>query len=171
MISIPEVNLLQTTEQQLIVFVDGAAKANGRVGASAGYGIHFHSEEQRDVSAKVPSEYPQTNQVAELMAATTAMELCRAASETRKIIFVTDSKYVLDGITSWIHNWKRNAWKTATKKDVLHKVLWQRLDAARQKLTVDFVHIRGHQGCIGNEIADKLAVQGVLCERTQNHVN
>lgn len=155
-----------TTSEQLVLYTDGAAKGNGKTYARAGYGIYYGDEDPCNVSARVPLIMPQTNQVAELLAATVAMELCITAKERRKIIIVTDSMYVINGITSWILGWKRNNWKTSAGKDVLHQSLWQRLDKAEKQMSnVQYIHVRGHQGIYGNEAADQLAVRGSLLDK------
>ena len=69
----------------------------------------------------------------------------------------TDSNYVLDGVTKWIHGWKKNGWRTADKKPVKNVELWQRLDAARAPHQVDWIWVKGHSGHPENERADELA--------------
>lgn len=150
-----------TTTKQVVIYSDGAAKGNGKSHAKAGYGIFFGEDDPRNIAARVPLDMPQTNQVAELLATTVAMETCVHANEIRKVIVVTDSMYVINGITSWIIGWKKNAWKTSKGGDVLHQSIWQRLDTAQNQLQeVQYIHVRGHQGISGNEAADKLAVHG-----------
>lgn len=94
----------------------------------------------------------------ELMAAISALELL---SHPSKITIVTDSAYVKNGVTSWIHNWKRNNWKTSGKKTVKNIELWQRLDAAQRKHQVEWRWIKGHAGHEENERADTLARAGM----------
>ena len=85
----------------------------------------------------------------------------------RPMIFVTllstenECKYVKDGITSWIHNWKVNNWKNSQKKDVKNKDLWQELDGLAQKLDIDWKWVKGHSGNIENDIADELATSAI----------
>ncbi len=160
------VDLPVTTTEQVVIFTDGSARGNGKSHARAGYGIYFgEDEDSRNVAARVPEELVQTNQIAELLAATVALELCAAAEEKRKVIIITDSMYVINGITSWILGWKRNQWKTSQGKDVLHQLVWQRLDRAQQQMTnIQYIHVRGHQGVEGNEAADKLAVRGSMMD-------
>ena len=71
------------------------------------------------------------------------------------------SKYVMDGINSWIANWKKNNWKTASKKDVKNKDLWIELDAETCKHEIEWIWVKGHSGNIGNEKADALANMGI----------
>jgi ribonuclease HI len=90
----------------------------------------------------------------ELMAAIVALETVPSASTVR---LHTDSKYVKDGITQWITNWKRNGWRTANRKPVKNVDLWQRLDAAVARHDVSWHWIKGHSGHPENERADALA--------------
>jgi len=99
-----------------------------------------------------------TNNRMELMAAITALETLRQPSE---ITIVTDSAYVKNGVTSWIHGWKRNGWRTADKKPVKNVELWQRLDAAQAQHKVTWEWVKGHAGHPENERADELARAGM----------
>ncbi|MBR5676300.1 MAG: ribonuclease HI, partial [Neisseriaceae bacterium] len=73
----------------------------------------------------------------------------------------TDSQYVQKGMTEWIFNWKKNGWKTAAKKPVVNQELWQQLDALSQQFNIQWQWVKGHNGNENNEIADKLANQGI----------
>ncbi|MEL7214855.1 MAG: ribonuclease HI [Pseudomonadota bacterium] len=99
-----------------------------------------------------------TNNRMELMAAITALE---TLSRPSRITIVTDSSYVMDGLTKWIHGWKRNGWKTASKKPVKNVELWQRLDAAQATHDVAWEWVKGHAGHPQNERADELARAGM----------
>ena len=94
----------------------------------------------------------------ELMAAIQALE---ALNQPYSVTLYSDSKYVLQGITEWIVNWKKRGWKTAANKPVKNEDLWRRLDAAMQKHEIDWLWVKGHSGNPGNEKADQLANQGV----------
>jgi ribonuclease HI len=94
----------------------------------------------------------------ELMAAIAALEALKRPSEVH---LHTDSMYLRDGITRYIHNWKRNGWKTADKKPVKNVDLWQRLEKSLETHRVEFHWVRGHAGHVENERADALARQGV----------
>jgi ribonuclease HI len=95
-----------------------------------------------------------TNNRMELMGAIAALEhLPDGAAATLH----TDSQYVKNGLTSWIHGWKRNGWKTADKKPVKNVDLWQRLDAAAGKHKIEWKWVKGHAGDVMNERADGLA--------------
>jgi ribonuclease HI len=73
----------------------------------------------------------------------------------------TDSKYVQQGISAWIHNWKRNGWRTADKKPVKNADLWQELDVLAKQFQVEWTWVKGHAGNPGNERADELANRGI----------
>lgn len=99
-----------------------------------------------------------TNNRMELLAAIHALEtLARPSSLT----IVTDSAYVKNGVTGWIHGWKRNGWRTANKKPVKNVELWQRLDEAQARHDVTWEWVKGHAGHPENERADELAREGM----------
>ena len=99
-----------------------------------------------------------TNNQMELLAAISALE---SLTKPSKITIVTDSAYVKDGITSWIHGWKKRGWKTAANKPVKNEDLWKRLDAATGSHDVTWQWVRGHAGHPENERADELARAGM----------
>jgi ribonuclease HI len=105
-----------------------------------------------------------TNNQMELMAAISALETLERAST---ITVVTDSSYVKDGVSTWIHGWKRNGWKTAAKKPVKNVELWQRLDIARSRHNVTWEWVKGHAGHPENERADALARAGMEPYKTK----
>ncbi len=92
------------------------------------------------------------------MAAIAALEALKRPS---RVELHTDSAYLKDGITKWIHGWKRNGWRTADKKPVKNAELWQQLDAARQRHEIDWRWVKGHAGHTENERADELAREGM----------
>jgi ribonuclease HI len=104
-----------------------------------------------------------TNNRMELLAAIHALETLERPSA---ITIVTDSAYVKNGVTGWIHGWKRNGWKTASKKPVKNVELWQRLDAAQSRHTVTWEWVKGHAGHPENERADELARTGMAPFKT-----
>ena len=133
------------------IFTDGACSGNPGPG---GWGtILRYRAEQRELSGGEPET---TNNRMELMAAIAGLEALKRAS---KVQITTDSTYVKDGITRWIHGWKKNGWKTAAKKPVKNQDLWQRLDAALASHEVEWHWVRGHAGHPENERADALARQ------------
>ncbi len=95
----------------------------------------------------------------ELMAAIRALE---ALNRPCHVTLATDSVYVRDGITKWIHGWRRNGWRTADKKPVKNAELWQQLAAAVEPHRVDWMWVKGHAGDPDNERADKLASDAAL---------
>jgi ribonuclease HI len=99
-----------------------------------------------------------TNNRMELMAAISALEALKRPS---KVELWTDSNYVKDGISKWIHAWKQNGWRTADRKPVKNVELWQRLDAARQTHQIMWHWVKGHAGHPENERADELAREGM----------
>ena len=136
-------------EQHTIVFTDGAAKGNPGPG---GWGaiLRWRGEE-REMSGGEPDT---TNNRMEMMAAIRALETLKRPATVR---LHTDSAYLRDGITRWIHAWKVKGWKTADKKPVKNVDLWQRLEAAAERHRVEWVWVRGHAGHPENERADALA--------------
>ena len=143
---------------QLFAWTDGACSGNPGPG---GWGVLMRAMDgaqivkERELSG---GEADTTNNRMELMAAISALETLSRVSE---ITVVTDSTYVKNGVTQWIHGWKRNGWRTADKKPVKNADLWQRLDAAQARHTVHWQWIKGHAGHAENERADELARRGM----------
>lgn len=136
------------------ISTDGACKGNPGPG---GWGAILRSgTREREISG---GEALTTNNRMELMAAIAALE---ALTRPCTVILSTDSVYVKDGITRWIHGWKRNGWRTAAKKPVANADLWQRLDAAAARHTIDWRWVKGHAGDADNERADRLACDAAL---------
>jgi ribonuclease HI len=131
------------------VFTDGACSGNPGPG---GWGAILRmSGVEKELSGGDPAT---TNNRMELMGAIAALE---ALKRPCKVRLHTDSVYVKDGATKWIHGWKKNGWKTADKKPVKNVELWQRLDAARAGHEVEWIWVKGHSGHPENERADALA--------------
>ena len=139
--------------KQVHLITDGACLGNPGPGGWA-YILRF-GEHAREMSG---SEKHTTNNRMEL---TAAIEGLRSLKEHCKVEVITDSEYLKNGITTWIHGWKRNGWKTADKKPVKNIDLWQRLDAALAHQTVHWHWVRGHAGHDLNERADELARAGI----------
>lgn len=139
--------------QTVQIWTDGACKGNPGPG---GWGVLLRTDaHEKTLHGGEPHT---TNNRMELMAAIMALEtLERPAS----ITIVTDSAYVKNGVTAWIHGWKRNGWKTASKKPVKNVELWQRLDEAQARHDVTWKWIKGHAGHPENERADELARAGM----------
>ncbi len=142
----------------LYAYTDGACSGNPGPG---GWGVLLRAMnggsvlKERELSG---GEAETTNNRMELMAAIAALEALDRASE---ITIVTDSVYVKNGITGWLHGWKRNGWKTANRKPVKNADLWQRLDTAQARHQVHWQWVKGHAGHPENERADALACQGM----------
>ncbi len=131
------------------IFTDGACKGNpgpGGWGALLRMGGH-----EKEMSG---SEARTTNNRMEMTAAIRALEALREPCE---VLLHTDSKYLIDGITNWIHGWKRKGWKNAAKKPVVNEDLWRELDALRSKHQVTWHWVKGHSGHAENERVDQLA--------------
>ncbi len=136
------------------ISTDGACKGNPGPG---GWGAILRSgTRERELSG---GEALTTNNRMELMAAIQALEVL---TRPCTVILSTDSIYVKDGITRWIHGWKRNGWRTAAKKPVANADLWQRLDAAAARHSIDWRWVKGHAGDADNERADQLACEAAL---------
>jgi len=137
----------------VIIYTDGACSGNPGPG---GWGaILMSGSHRKELSGGEPQT---TNNRMELMAAIMALEALKRQSNVE---LHTDSNYVKNGITQWIHGWKRNGWRTADKKAVKNAELWQRLDELRRLHNVDWRWIKGHAGHVENERADELARQGM----------
>lgn len=135
------------------IHTDGACKGNPGPG---GWGAILESGGKvKEMSGGEPLT---TNNRMELTAAIMALE---ALTRPCKVDLHTDSKYVMDGITGWIHGWKARGWKTADKKPVKNDDLWKRLDAARARHDVKWHWVKGHAGHALNERADQLANRGI----------
>ncbi len=143
---------------ELFAYTDGACSGNPGPG---GWGVLLQARDgevvkkERELSG---GEAETTNNRMELLAAINALETLERSS---RITVVTDSAYVKNGVTGWIHGWKRNGWKTAAKKPVKNVELWQRLDAAQARHDVTWEWVKGHAGHPENERADALARAGM----------
>jgi ribonuclease HI len=135
------------------IFTDGACSGNPGPG---GWGaLLVFKGQERELTG---GEAATTNNRMELMAAIRALEALKRPVRVR---LHTDSTYLREGITRWIHAWKQKGWRTAGKKPVKNVDLWQRLDAARGRHDIEWHWVRGHAGHDGNERADALARQGM----------
>ena len=131
------------------IFTDGACKGNpgpGGWGALLRYG-----DVEKEINGYQEST---TNNIMELTAVIESLKLLKQPSI---IIITTDSTYVKNGITNWIHNWKKNGWKTAAKKNVKNKILWQKLDKLIKEHKITWCWVKGHSGHLENDRADELA--------------
>ena len=136
-------------EETVEIFTDGACSGNPGPG---GWGALLrYKGTEKELSG---GEAQTTNNRMELMAAIAALEALKRPLPVR---LTTDSTYLRDGITKWIHDWKRRGWKTAAKKPVKNVDLWQRLDAAAAGHEIEWCWTKGHSGHPENERADSLA--------------
>ncbi|MCP5270256.1 MAG: ribonuclease HI [Burkholderiaceae bacterium] len=138
---------------EIEIWTDGACKGNPGPG---GWGAWLKSgPHERELWGGEPLT---TNNRMELIA---VIEALSALKQPSRVTLHTDSAYVKNGITTWIHGWKAKGWMTADRKPVKNQDLWQRLDALRGQHKVDWRWVKGHAGDPGNERADALANRGV----------
>ena len=134
------------------IFTDGACSGNPGPG---GWGVlMLWGDEEKEIYGGEPDT---TNNRMELMAAIRGLESLKRGMKVR---LYTDSTYVKDGITKWIHGWKKNGWKTAAKKPVKNQDLWQMLEKTIAEHNVEWHWVKGHSGHPENERADELARRG-----------
>jgi ribonuclease HI len=139
--------------KDVVIYTDGACKGNPGPG---GWGAWLRSGgHEREIWG---GEAQTTNNRMELTAVIESLVALKAPS---RVTLHLDSEYVRNGITSWIHNWKRRGWRTASNQAVKNVDLWQRLDGLTQAHQIDWRWVRGHAGDEGNERADALANRGV----------
>ncbi|MGF1716372.1 ribonuclease HI [Photobacterium chitinilyticum] len=135
--------------KQVEIFTDGSCLGNPGPG---GYGtVLRYKQHEKELS---DGFYMTTNNRMELLAAIVGLSSLR---ESCQVNLTTDSQYVRQGITQWIHNWKKRGWKTADKKPVKNADLWQRLDTETQRHQVSWHWVKGHAGHPENERCDDLA--------------
>ena len=138
----------------IYIYTDGACKGNpGPGGWGALLKYNEHEKEINGFSLET------TNNIMELTAVIEALSIIKKKSE---ITIITDSNYVKDGITKWIDNWKKKGWKTANKKPVKNKNLWEKLDTLTINHNIKWEWVRGHTGNPGNEKADQLANDAII---------
>ena len=148
------IGYLHMPKHKLVAYTDGACSGNPGPG---GWGVLLQAfsndkvVKERELSS---GEKLTTNNKMELRAAIAALEILDRTSE---ITIITDSKYVMNGIQTWLAGWKKNNWKTASKKPVKNEELWKRLDLLCEQHKVNWDWVKGHAGNMGNERVDKLA--------------
>jgi ribonuclease HI len=146
---------------RVTIHTDGACSGNPGPG---GWGAILQwGDKTRELKGGEPNT---TNNRMELMAAIQALEALKRACQ---VDLHTDSQYLRNGISTWIHKWKLNGWRTADKKDVKNIDLWQRLDAALGHHKIKWHWVRGHAGHDLNERADQLAREGLIEAQAARH--
>ena len=141
------------TPKRVTLFTDGACSGNPGPG---GWGVlMIYGDARKTLNG---GEAQTTNNRMELTAAIQALE---SLTRPCAVDLYTDSQYVRQGITQWMHGWKRNGWKTSDKKPVKNADLWQRLDDVVKRHTVEFHWVKGHAGHPENEEVDQLARDGM----------
>ena len=135
------------------IWTDGACSGNPGPG---GWGVLIKNN--NTIEELSGSEANTTNNRMEMIAVINAL---KSINSNKRIVIFTDSKYVKDGINSWINNWKINNWKNSQKKDVKNKDLWQELDILTKKYDIQWKWVKGHSGNIENDIADRLATSAI----------
>ena len=150
----------------ITIFTDGSSRGNPGPGGWGSVIVHFltHNDKEFKISNKSESQVQvtelgggeklTTNNRMELMA---AIQGLKHMPESLEVTVFTDSSYVINGITKWIHGWKRNGWLTKTKQDVLNKDLWMELSKEMEKRKVAWKYVSGHAGILGNERCDHIA--------------
>lgn len=157
-------NDLSTTT---ICFTDGASRGNPGLG---GWGavviVKDNSGETRVIERGGFDAYT-TNNAMEMTAVVAALTEA-VAHKNKNVEIFTDSSYLINGITKWIHGWKKNGWKTKTGDDVKNSVLWEEIDTLVSKLDVTFTWVAGHSGTAGNERCDAIATQCAYSQIAHN---
>ena len=139
--------------QVVEIYSDGACRGNPGPG---GWGVFLrYGRHEKQLFGGEPAT---TNNRMELLAVIRGLQ---SLTKKCRVRVTTDSQYVKNGITQWIHNWKRNGWKTAAKKPVKNSDLWQMLDVEVKRHQVEWAWVKGHSGHPENELADDLANRGI----------
>jgi ribonuclease HI len=139
------------SEAKIEIYTDGSCLGNpGKGGWGA---VLLYKNHEKKISGK---EDNTTNNRMELRA---VIEGLKTLKKSSKIVVYTDSKYVMEGIQSWIKGWKKNGWRTANRKPVKNSDLWQELDLEVVKHQIEWIWVKGHAGNHFNEIADSLATK------------
>ncbi|OPJ73529.1 ribonuclease H1 [Patagioenas fasciata monilis] len=146
-----------------VVYTDGCCSGNGRNRARAGIGVYWGPGHPLNTSERLPGR--QTNQRAEIHAACKAIEQAKSQN-IKKLIIYTDSKFTINGITSWVDNWKTNGWRTSSGGSVINKEDFERLDNLSKGIEIQWMHVPGHAGFQGNEEADRLAREGASKQKS-----
>ncbi|KAM4528721.1 ribonuclease H1 [Fundulus diaphanus] len=141
----------------VVVYTDGCCSGNGRDRARAGIGVYWGRNHPLNVAERLHGR--QTNQRAEIQAACRALEQAKQ-NNIQKLVLYTDSKFTINGVTSWVKNWKLNGWRLKSGGQVINKEDFMKLEGLNSELEVVWMHIPGHSGYSGNEQADRLSREG-----------
>ncbi len=139
-------------QNKITIYTDGAARGNP---GPAGWGVVILGDREIELGGR--SDHATNNQM-ELTSAIEALKfLSRTVLDKKEVEIYADSKYVINGVNEWIHNWVKNGWRTAAKKPVLNQELWQELHALNQEIKPVWHYVEGHAGHEHNERADVIA--------------
>ena len=136
-------------KNNITIYTDGACKGNPGEGGWGAF-IEYSNEKVKLYGY----EKDTTNNRMEIIA---AIEALRSINAQSNIIIYTDSKYLMNGINTWIHGWKKNNWKTSSNKNVKNVDLWKIIDELNSNHSIEWIWVKGHSGNPGNEMADELA--------------
>ncbi len=139
-------------------YTDGACSGNPGIG---GWGVVLLAEKNSTIMKRRELSGGSINTTNNQMELIAAIQSLKALKKPAKISIITDSSYVKNGITEWLYTWKRNNWKTSSKKDVKNKTLWLELEELEKKNKVNWLWVKGHSGNLENERADFLARQEI----------
>tara|TARA_B100000287_G_C20599398_1_gene767427 strand:+ start:412 stop:870 length:459 start_codon:yes stop_codon:yes gene_type:complete len=145
----------------ITVYTDGACRGNPGIGGWGAYIIHDNNIikiKGNETNTELFSIFETTNNRMEI---TAAIEALKFIDDDSKVKIYTDSKYLKDGITEWLHQWKSNGWKTSSNKKVKNIDLWLELDNLIINHDIEWSWIKGHSGDLGNDEADKLANEAI----------
>lgn len=144
---------MNKNKKEVTIYTDGACRGNPGPG---GWGVAmYYGKHEKQLYG---GEKETTNNRMELMAAIQGLATLK---ESCHVHLYTDSKYVMQGIETWMDNWKKNNWRTAAKKPVKNQDLWQQLDEETKRHDIRWSWVKGHSGDPGNELADALANKGI----------
>lgn len=152
----------EDSSKGVVVYTDGACCFNGKHGAKAGIGVYWGPDHPSNVSEGLEElEGKPTNNRAEIHAVVKAVKQAKEMGISELNVH-TDSQFLINAMTKWIHGWKKKGWKLSNGGDVVNKDDFEILENASSGLKINYTHVPGHQGNAGNEAADKLAVKGSL---------
>jgi ribonuclease HI len=145
----------------LDIYTDGGCSGNPGPGGWAYLMVQRDDQGERVLAEERGAENATTNNRMELLAVISALKALCGIDGAGEAVIHTDSQYVQKGITGWIHNWKRNSWRTSDKKPVKNQDLWMELDVLAGRLSLSWKWIKGHAGNLYNERCDALVQQAI----------